>query len=53
MGILRNRRIVGRALVSTLACAVSVGLLALAETSHGATLSAGADTERPRVRILG
>ena len=28
MGILRNRRVFGRALVSTLAFAVSVGLLA-------------------------
>ena len=53
MGIPRNRRIVGRALVSTLACAVSVGLLALAGTSHGATLSAGADTSAPEFAYSG
>jgi len=53
MGILRNRRIVGRALVSTLACTVSVALLALAATSHGATLSAGADTSTPEFAYSG
>ena len=46
MGILRNRRVFGRTLVSTLAFAVSVGLLVLWETGRGTVLSAGADTAR-------
>ena len=44
MGILRNRRLFGRALVGTLAVAVSIGLLVLWETGRGTVLSASADT---------
>ena len=53
MGILRNRLVFGRALVSTLACAISVGLLALGETGHGTVLSAGADTSAPEFAYSG
>jgi carbonic anhydrase len=44
MDIVRNRRIRGRLLVSTLACALSVGLMGLWETGHGTILLAGGDT---------
>jgi carbonic anhydrase len=44
MNHLRNRRVLGRALASTLACAVSVGLLSLWEPGRGTVLSAGAET---------
>jgi hypothetical protein len=53
MGILRNRRVFGRALVSTLAFAVSVGLLALWETGRGTVLSASADTSAPEFAYSG
>jgi hypothetical protein len=53
MGILRNRRVFGRALVSTLAFAVSVGLLALWETGRGTVLSAGTDTCAPEFAYSG
>jgi carbonic anhydrase len=53
MAILRNRRVFGRALISTLAFVVSVGLLALGETSHGTVLSAGADTSAPEFAYSG
>ena len=53
MGILRNRRVFGRALVSTLAFAVSVGLLALWETGRGTVLSAGTDTSAPEFAYSG
>ena len=53
MSILSNRRVFGRALVSALACAVSVGLLALWETGHGAVLSARADTSAPEFAYSG
>jgi hypothetical protein len=44
MGILRNRPAFGRTFASTLAFAVSVGLLALWETGRGTVLSARANT---------
>jgi carbonic anhydrase len=44
MDILRNRRVFGRALVSTLAFTVFVGLLALWEPGRGTVLRADADT---------
>jgi carbonic anhydrase len=53
MGLLRNRRVFGRALVSTLAFAVSVGLLALWETGRGTVLSAGTDTSAPEFAYSG
>ena len=53
MGILRNRRVFGRALVSTFACVVSIGLLALSETSRGTVLSALADTSAPEFAYNG
>ena len=53
MDILRVRRAFGRPLVSTLACAVSVGLLALCETGRGTVLSAGADTSAPEFAYSG
>src|SRR4030095_727564 len=53
MGIVRNRWVFGRALVSTLAFAVSVGLLALWETGRGTVLSAGADTGAPEFAYSG
>ena len=51
MGILRNRRVFGRALVSTLAFTVSVGLLALWETGRETVL--GADTSAPEFAYSG
>ena len=53
MAILRNRRILGRALVSTLACAVCVGLLARWETGRGAVLSADGATSAPEFAYSG
>jgi hypothetical protein len=53
MGIVRNRWVFGRALVSTLAFAVSVGLLALWETGRGTVLSAGADARAPEFAYSG
>ncbi len=53
MGILRNRRVFGRALVSAVAGAVSVGLLALSETGRGTVLSARADTSAPEFAYNG
>jgi len=53
MAILRNRRVFGRALVSTLAFAVSIGLLALWETGRGTVLSASADTDAPEFAYSG
>ena len=53
MGILRNRRVFDRALVSTLAFAVSIGLLALGETGRGTVLSASADTDAPEFAYSG
>jgi len=53
MGILRNRRVFGRTLVSTLACAVSVGLLAMWETGRGTVLSARADPSAPEFAYSG
>ena len=53
MGIIRNRRVFGRTLGSTLACAVSVGLLALWETGRGTVLSAGAAQSAPEFGYSG
>jgi carbonic anhydrase len=53
MGILRNRRVFGRALVRTLACAVWVGLLALSETGRGTVVSVGAETSAPEFAYSG
>ena len=53
MGTVRNRLVFGRALVSTLAFAVSVGLLALWETGRGPVLSAGADSSAPEFAYSG
>ena len=53
MSNLRNRWVFGRAIVGTLACAVSVGLLSLWETGRGTVLSAGADTTAPQFAYSG
>src|SRR4249919_3614449 len=53
MSNLRNRWVLGRALVSTLAFAVSVGVLSLWETEGGIVLSAGADTSAPEFAYSG
>jgi carbonic anhydrase len=53
MGNPRNRRVLGRALVSAVAGAVSVGLLALSETDRGTVLSARADTSVPEFAYNG
>jgi carbonic anhydrase len=53
MGILRNRRVLGRALVRTLVFAVSVGLLALWNPGRGTVLSAGADPSAPEFAYSG
>src|SRR6476620_7088339 len=44
MRILRNRLLLGRALGSTLASAIFVGVLSLGETGRGTVLLAGVDT---------
>jgi carbonic anhydrase len=51
MAIQRNRRVFGRAFVSTIACAVSVSLLALWETGRGTVLVA--DTSAPEFAYSG
>jgi carbonic anhydrase len=53
MGIVRNRWVFGRALVSTLAFAVFIGLLALWETGRGTVLSADTDTSAPEFAYSG
>ena len=53
MAILRNRWVSGRALASTLALAVSVGLLAMWEIGRGTVLSARADTSAPEFGYSG
>src|SRR4029077_13365273 len=53
MNIMRNRSAFGRAFVSTLAVAVSVGVLARWETGRGTFLSAGADTSAPEFAYSG
>ncbi len=53
MGILSNRRVFGRALASTLAFSVSIGLLVLWETSRGTVLSADADLSAPEFAHFG
>ena len=53
MGTLRNRRVVGRPLVGTLAFVIFGGLLALGETGRGTVLSAGADTSAPEFAYSG
>ena len=53
MGILHNRRVLGWALVRTLAFAVSVGLLALWQPGRGPVLSAAADPGAPEFAYSG
>src|SRR4249920_332209 len=53
MGILRNRRKIGWALVSTLACTISVGVLSMWDTGRGTVLSAAADTGAPEFAYSG
>jgi len=49
----RNRRALGRTYLSTLACAISVSLLALWETGRSTVLSAGAETSAPEFAYNG
>jgi carbonic anhydrase len=53
MRILRNRLLLGRALGSTLASAIFVGVLSLGETGRGTVLLAGVDTSAPEFAYSG